>query len=92
VPILPDPRRVGVCLGIAARHGIHQASPPSESTKHTLALTDRGGAITAELRGLAAEIRDGSGPGSASGPSRKRTYGIVVFESSDTVCKWAVTG
>jgi UDP-N-acetylmuramate dehydrogenase len=29
------------------------------STKHTLALTNRGGATTEELLGLAAEIRDG---------------------------------
>jgi UDP-N-acetylmuramate dehydrogenase len=29
------------------------------STKHTLALTNRGGASTAELLGLAAEVRDG---------------------------------
>jgi UDP-N-acetylmuramate dehydrogenase len=29
------------------------------STKHTLALTNRGGATTAELLGLAREIRDG---------------------------------
>ncbi|HET6560617.1 MAG TPA: UDP-N-acetylmuramate dehydrogenase [Marmoricola sp.] len=31
----------------------------SLSTKHTLALTNRGGASTAELLGLAAEVRDG---------------------------------
>jgi UDP-N-acetylmuramate dehydrogenase len=31
----------------------------SLSTKHTLALTNRGGATAAELLALAAEVRDG---------------------------------
>jgi UDP-N-acetylmuramate dehydrogenase len=41
--------------GFAKGHG---AGPAALSTKHTLALTNRGGATTADLLRLAAEIRD----------------------------------
>lgn len=37
----------------------HGSGPVSLSTKHTLALTNRGSATTADLLGLAREIRDG---------------------------------
>jgi len=39
--------------------GVHGSAPVSLSTKHTLALTNRGGAATADLLALAREIRDG---------------------------------
>ena len=42
--------------GFAKGYG---AGPVSLSTKHTLALTNRGGATTADLIGLAREVRDG---------------------------------
>jgi UDP-N-acetylmuramate dehydrogenase len=42
--------------GFARGHG---SGPAALSTKHTLALTNRGGATTADLLRLAAEIRDG---------------------------------
>jgi UDP-N-acetylmuramate dehydrogenase len=42
--------------GFAKGHG---AGPATLSTKHTLALTNRGGASTADLLRLAAELRDG---------------------------------
>ncbi len=37
----------------------HGSGPVTLSTKHTLALTNRGGATTADLLRLAAEVRDG---------------------------------
>jgi UDP-N-acetylmuramate dehydrogenase len=42
--------------GFAKGHG---SGPATLSTKHTLALTNRGGATTADLLRLAAEVRDG---------------------------------
>lgn len=42
--------------GFAKGHGNERVSL---STKHTLALTNRGGAVTADLLALAAEVRDG---------------------------------
>ena len=42
--------------GFARGHGTGQAAV---SGKHTLALTNRGGATTAELLALAREVRDG---------------------------------
>jgi UDP-N-acetylmuramate dehydrogenase len=42
--------------GFARGHG---SGPATLSTKHTLALTNRGGATTADLLRLAAEVRDG---------------------------------
>jgi UDP-N-acetylmuramate dehydrogenase len=44
------------------------AGPARISTKHTLALTNRGGARTADLLALAGEIRDGV----------RRQYGIEL--------------
>ena len=37
----------------------HGSGPVGLSTKHTLALTNRGGATTADLLALAREVRDG---------------------------------
>ncbi|MEJ7634535.1 UDP-N-acetylmuramate dehydrogenase [Aeromicrobium sp.] len=51
--------------GFAKGHGSDHASL---STKHVLALTNRGGASTSELLGLAREIRDGV----------RTTYGITL--------------
>lgn len=46
--------------GFAKGHGLDRGTGRvSLSTKHTLALTNRGGASTAELLALAAEVRDG---------------------------------
>jgi UDP-N-acetylmuramate dehydrogenase len=46
--------------GFQRGYGLSRArATVSVSTKHTLALTNRGGATTAELMALAAEIRDG---------------------------------
>lgn len=46
--------------GFAKGHGLERAGARvSLSTKHTLALTNRGGATTAELLALAREVRDG---------------------------------
>jgi UDP-N-acetylmuramate dehydrogenase len=42
-----------------ARGHTHASGRVSLSTKHTLALTNRGGATTADLLGLAREVRDG---------------------------------
>jgi UDP-N-acetylmuramate dehydrogenase len=42
--------------GFAKGHG---AGPATLSSKHTLALTNRGGASTADLLALAREVRDG---------------------------------
>ena len=48
--------QAGFCRGWGLDRG---RGTVSVSTKHTLALTNRGGATTAELLELAAEIRDG---------------------------------
>ncbi len=45
--------------GFSKGHGLDRGAPVSLSTKHTLALTNRGGASTADLLALAREIRDG---------------------------------
>ena len=45
--------------GFSKGYGLDQGVPVSLSTKHTLALTNRGGASTADLLALAREIRDG---------------------------------
>jgi len=46
--------------GFGKGHGLDRgAGRVALSTKHTLALTNRGGATTAELLSLAAEVRDG---------------------------------
>ncbi len=46
--------------GFGKGYGLDRApARVSLSTKHTLALTNRGGAATADLVGLAAEVRDG---------------------------------
>jgi UDP-N-acetylmuramate dehydrogenase len=46
--------------GFAKGYGLDRGSGTvALSTKHTLALTNRGGATTAELLELAREIRDG---------------------------------
>ncbi len=45
--------------GYALGYGLEQGAPASLSSKHTLALTNRGGATTADLLALAREIRDG---------------------------------
>ncbi len=44
--------------GFGKGHGLDRG-PAALSTKHTLALTNRGGASTADLLTLAAEVRDG---------------------------------
>ena len=48
-----DPERAGFTRGYGNPEGI------AISSKHTLALTNRGGGTTAELLALAREIRDG---------------------------------
>lgn len=45
--------------GFSKGYGLDQGVPVSLSTKHTLALTNRGGATTADLLALARELRDG---------------------------------
>ena len=45
--------------GFSKGYGLEQGAPASLSSKHTLALTNRGGATTADLLSLAREIRDG---------------------------------
>ena len=45
--------------GFGKGHGIERGSAAALSTKHTLALTNRGGATTEELLSLAREVRDG---------------------------------
>jgi UDP-N-acetylmuramate dehydrogenase len=45
------------------------------STKHTLALTNRGGATTAELLTLAREVRDGV----------RAAYGVTLVNEPVTV-------
>ena len=59
------PRRPGEDLGGVAdragrlREGLRDRARPGSPTKHTLALTNRGGATTADLLALAREIRSG---------------------------------
>lgn len=55
--------------------GFGLPGPASLSTKHTLALTNRGTATAADLLGLAREIRDGV----------ERTYGIRLVNEPVTV-------
>ncbi|MGZ5405524.1 MAG: UDP-N-acetylmuramate dehydrogenase [Nocardioides sp.] len=45
--------------GYSKGYGLDRGAPASVSSKHTLALTNRGGATTADLLALAREIRDG---------------------------------
>jgi UDP-N-acetylmuramate dehydrogenase len=45
--------------GFRKGHGIDRGSGAALSTKHTLALTNRGRATTEELLSLAREVRDG---------------------------------
>lgn len=46
-------------IGYAGFQRGHGSGPATLSTKHTLALTNRGGATTADILALAREIRDG---------------------------------
>ncbi len=45
--------------GFGRGHGLDRGGRAALSTKHTLALTNRGGATTSELLSLAREVRDG---------------------------------
>jgi UDP-N-acetylmuramate dehydrogenase len=45
--------------GFGRGWAVTDGAPASLSTKHTLALTNRGGATTADLLALAREVRDG---------------------------------
>jgi UDP-N-acetylmuramate dehydrogenase len=45
--------------GFGKGHGLDRGAAAALSTKHTLALTNRGGATTADLLALAREVRDG---------------------------------
>jgi UDP-N-acetylmuramate dehydrogenase len=45
--------------GFGKGYGLDRGAPVALSSKHTLALTNRGGATTADLLALAREIRDG---------------------------------